>query len=125
MPDDPLRPPPDILDDPLGLRPAPPRETMEFDLDPRERQMLARMRRRARMTQASILFWMFASTFVVVPLIFRHPPLWVIAGATGIVAAVIGWFLPTNVPMPIHRPPHDPSQPYGVYDPKGPHRPRS
>ncbi len=95
----------------------------EFDLDPRQRQMWERIRRRARLTQAAVLCWIFASTFIVVPLIFRHPPLWVVAVVTGIVGAIIGWFLPTNTPMP--RPPQDPNQPYGIYDPRGPYGPRS
>jgi hypothetical protein len=94
------------------------------NLDPHQRRFLERQRRRARLTQAGILFWIFASTFVIVPLIFRHQPLWVIAITTGIIGAIIGWLLPTNVPVP--RPPtHDSSEPYGVYDPRGPHGPRS
>lgn len=96
----------------------------DFDLDPRQRQLMERIRRRARLQSAGILFWIFASTFVIVPLIFRHQPLWIVAGVTGIIAGIIGYFIPVNMPMP-HQTPHDPDQPYGVYDPRGPHGPRS
>jgi hypothetical protein len=95
-----------------------------LDIDAKQRRFYERQRRKARLSSAAILFWIFASTFVIVPLIFRHSPLWIVAGATGIIGAIIGWLLPTNVPMP--RPPdRDPSQPYGVYDPRGPYGPRS
>ena len=94
------------------------------DVDARQRLMWQRKQRKARLQQAGILFWIFASTFVVVPLVFHHSPLWFVAIATGVTGAIIGWFLPTNVPMP--RPPtHDSDQPYGVYDPRGPYGPRS
>ena len=124
MRDDPTPPRAGNPDDPYGVLGAAPKSVPEFDLDPRERQMWERLRRRARLTQAGICFWLFASTFVVVPLIFRHQPLWVVAIVTGLAAAVIGWFLPTNVPVP-NRTHRDPNQPYGIYDPRGPHGPRS
>jgi hypothetical protein len=94
------------------------------DLDARQRQMWQRKARKARLQQAGILFWIFASTFIIVPLIFHHQPLWVIAIITGIVGAIIGWLLPTNVPMP-RQPDRDSNEPYGIYDPRGPHGPRS
>jgi hypothetical protein len=96
----------------------------DFDIDPRQRRAFERIRRRTRLAQAGVFCWVFASTFVIVPLIFRHPPLWFIAVATGIIGAIIGYFLPVNTPMP-RQPPRDSDQPYGVYDPRGPHGPRS
>jgi hypothetical protein len=100
------------------------RPTFLDDIDARQRLMWQRKARKARLQQAAILFWIFASTFVIVPLIFRHQPLWFIAIVTGIAGAIIGWLLPTNVPMP--RPPErNGNEPYGVYDPRGPHGPRS
>jgi hypothetical protein len=94
------------------------------DLDAQQRQMWQRKARKARFQQAGILFWIFASTFIIVPLIFHHQPLWVIAIVTGIVGAIIGWLLPTNVPVP-RQPDRDSNEPYGVYDPRGPYGPRS
>ncbi len=106
------------------MQDTPERRSSLDDLDPWQRRFLERQRRKARITQAAILCWIFASTFIVVPLIFRHSPLWIVGGVAGIAGAVIGWLLPTNVPMP--RPPeHDPNQPYGIYDPRGPYGPRS
>ncbi len=96
----------------------------DFDIDPRQRILWEKMRRRARLTQAGFCFWLFASTFVVVPLVFRHHPLWIVAIATGVVAGVIGFFLPVNIPMP-RQGPWGGDQPYGVYDPRGPNGPRS
>jgi hypothetical protein len=94
------------------------------DIDARQRLMWQRKARKARLQQAGILFWIFASTFVIVPLIFHHSPLWIVAIATGVIGAIVGWLLPTNVPMP-HPPNHDSDRPYGVYDPRGPYGPRS
>jgi len=96
----------------------------DFDIDPRQRQAFERVRRRTRLTQAGVCCWVFASTFVIVPLIFRHQPLWIVAAATGIIGGIIGYFLPTNVPMSREKP-WDSDQPYGVYDPRGPYGPRS
>jgi hypothetical protein len=96
----------------------------DFDIDPRQRQAFERIRRRTRLAQAGVCFWVFASTFVIVPLIFRHHPLWFIAIATGIIGGIAGYFLPVNVPMP-RQPPRDADSPYGIYDPNGPHGPRS
>ena len=72
----------------------------DFDIDPRQRQAFERIRRRTRLAQAGVCCWVFASTFVIVPLIFRHHPLWIVAIATGIIAGIGGYFLPVNVPMP-------------------------
>jgi hypothetical protein len=106
-----------MRDNPSPLRP-------DFDIDPRQRKTMERIRRRARLQSAAILFWIFASTFVIVPLIFQHRPLWVIAIATGVIGGIAGYFIPTNVPMPREQP-RNPDEPYGVYDPRGPHGPRS
>jgi hypothetical protein len=100
------------------------RAPFSSDVDARQRQLWQRRARKARLQQAGILCWIFASTFIVVPLIFRHSPLWVIAIVTGIIGAIVGWLLPTNVPMP-QPPTRDADGPYGVYDPRGPHGPRS
>lgn len=96
----------------------------DIDIDSRRRQALDRIVRRTRLTQAGICYWIFASTLVIVPLIFRHHPLWILAVVTGIIGGIIGYFLPVNVPMP-RQPPRDSDHPYGVYDPRGPHGPRS
>ena len=96
----------------------------DFDIDPRQRQAMERIRRRTRLSQAAVCCWVFASTFVIVPLVFRHHPLWIIAIATGIIGGIAGYFLPVNVPMP-YQPPRNSDEPYGVYDPRGPHGPRS
>lgn len=95
------------------------------DLDARQNRMWQRKVRRARLTSAAILCWIFASTFIVVPLIFRNSPLWIVAIVTGIIGAVVGYLLPTNVPVPRDTPRHDSDRPYGVYDPRGPYGPRS
>jgi hypothetical protein len=94
------------------------------DIDARQQRMWQRKARKARFQQAGILFWIFASTFVIVPLIFHHSPMWIVAITTGIIGGIVGWLLPTNVPTP-RPPPRDSDRPYGVYDPRGPHGPRS
>lgn len=96
------------------------------NLDARQSRMWQRKIRKARLTSAATLCWIFASTFIVVPLIFRGSPLWIVAIVTGIIGAVVGYLLPTNVPVP-HDTPRggDSDMPYGVYDPRGPHGPRS
>lgn len=96
------------------------------DLDARQNRMWRRKVRKARLTSAAILCWIFASTFIVVPLIFRNSPLWIVAIVTGIIGAIVGYLLPTNVPVPRDTPRSgDNDRPYGVYDPRGPHGPRS
>lgn len=106
------------------MRDESPRSRPDFDIDPRQQQAFERVRRRTRLAQAGVCCWVFASTFVIVPLIFRHSPLWIVAIVTGIIGAIIGYLLPVNVPMP-RQPPRDSDQPYGVYDPRGPYGPRS
>ena len=41
----------------------------DFDIDPRQRQAFERIRRRTRLAQAGVCCWVFASTFIIVPLI--------------------------------------------------------
>ena len=94
-----------------------------FDLDPREQMMWARRTRRVKLTQAAVVFWLCASPFVVVPLVLRHDPWWVAAVAAGVIGAVIGYLLPTNVPPPRRAP--IAGEAYGIYDPRGPYGPRS
>jgi len=94
-----------------------------FDLDPRERQRWMRQTRRVKTVQALVVFWLCASPFVVVPLLLHHAPWWVAAAVAGVAGAVVGYLLPTNVPLPRYTP--NTGGAYGVYDPRGPHGPRS
>jgi len=95
----------------------------ELDLDPHEQQQWARQTLRARMMQAAVAFWLCASPFVVVPLVLRHEPWWIATFAAGVVGIIVGYLLPTNVPPPRHAP--SVGGAYGIYDPRGPHGPRS
>lgn len=125
------RPPQNLPTDPLSIegdeayvRYRASGETLPgFDLDPRERHLWERRTRRVKMTQAAVVFWLCASPFVVVPLFFHHAPWWIAAITAGVVGAVIGYLLPTNVPPPRQAPPVGGA--YGVYDPRGPYGPRS
>jgi len=94
-----------------------------FDLDPRERQVWMRQTRRVKTVQALVVCWLCASPFLVVPLVFRHSPWWFAAVVAGVVGAVVGYLLPTNVPPPRQTP--NTGGAYGVYDPRGPYGPRS
>lgn len=96
-----------------------------LELNPKERALYQRLQRRAKLTQAAVGFWLFASPLVIVPLIFRWHPLWLAAIVVGIAGAIIGFLLPTNVMPPPRHPQWDSDTPYGVYDPRGPLGPRS
>lgn len=96
----------------------------EFDIDPRERQQWQRQVRGAKLRQAAVLCWLLGSPFAVVPLFFGSSPWWVVAIIGAIVGVVVGYLLPVNVPPP-RRPMLGGDNPYGVYDPRGPHAPRN
>lgn len=98
------------------------RET-DFLLDPRERARIARAVRKAKLMQAVVGFWLLASPLVIVPLLFHWSVPWIAAVVVGMVGAVAGYALPTNIPQPRAMPPGGTA--YGVYDPRGPHGPRS